>query len=250
MATAHTPNLGLPYPDESSPADVPVDLQALALALDALPNLFFFAPGDLKPSASANPPAGWLLCDGSAVSRTGYAALYQAIGVAFGAGDGNTTFNLPDYRGRALVGAGQGTGLSARALGSKFGEEAHALSVAELPSHNHAGVTGADSPDHTHSGQTGVESAAHNHNTTSTFSSACTTGPAGFLSVSGTTTTGTENQQHSHAFGTGGASARHTHAIPAQGGGAAHNVVQPSATAAVRRRHPRRRPGGGPNVAT
>ena len=232
MTQAFSPRLGLPYPDESSPADVPVDIKALVDKLDALPQ--FAGPGDLKVSAVSAAPAGWLLCDGSAVPRTGAtAALYAAIGVAYGPGDGNTTFNLPDYRGRALVGAGAGPGLTARALGAKGGEEAHVLAVGELPSHNHTGSTGTDTPDHTHSGSTGTESAAHTHNTTSTFASACTTGPAPFTSVSGGTVTGTENQNHTHSFTSGGASARHAHSIPAQGGGAAANVMQPYATANV-----------------
>lgn len=56
------------------------------------------------------PPAGWLLCDGSAISRTTYAALFQVIGTLHGAGDGVSTFNLPDYRGRFQRGVDDGTG--------------------------------------------------------------------------------------------------------------------------------------------
>jgi microcystin-dependent protein len=59
-------------------------------------------------------PSGFLLCDGSAVSRTTYAALFAAIGTEEGAGDGSTTFNLPDYRGRLL--AGKGTHADVNAL--------------------------------------------------------------------------------------------------------------------------------------
>lgn len=198
-------------------------------------------PGDIKMSAAANPAAGWLACDGSAVSRSTYAALYAALGGTgspWGQGDGTTTFNVPDLRGRGPIGAGSGGGLTTRTLGkygggtldtggTKLGEEAHTLALTEIPSHNHGGATGTDSPDHTHSGNTGTESAAHNHNTPSTFNSACTTGPATFLSVSGTTTTGPENQSHFHSFTSGGASARHTHTIPGAGSGAAHNNMQP-----------------------
>ena len=60
--------------------------------------------GSMLPYGGATAPPGWLLCDGSAVSRTTYAALFAAISTAFGAGDGSTTFNLPDARGRVLVG--------------------------------------------------------------------------------------------------------------------------------------------------
>lgn len=82
-------------------------------------------------------PSGWLFCDGSAVSRATYADLFAAIGVVYGAGDGSTTFNLPDLRGRAPIGVGQGAGLTNRALGAKIGAETHQLSVSELPSHAH-----------------------------------------------------------------------------------------------------------------
>jgi microcystin-dependent protein len=61
------------------------------------------------PFAGSSIPAGWLECDGSAVSRTTYAALFTAIGTAWGVGDGTTTFNLPSWAGRVSVGAGTGT---------------------------------------------------------------------------------------------------------------------------------------------
>lgn len=85
-------------------------------------------------------PSGWLLCDGSAVSRTIYAGLYASLGVVYGAGDGSTTFNLPDMRGRVPVGVGTATGAAgatAHTLGQKSGEETHQLSTAEIPSHQH-----------------------------------------------------------------------------------------------------------------
>lgn len=64
--------------------------------------------GDLKLSALTADHGGWLLCDGSAVSRTTYAALFAALGTAFGAGDGSTTFHLPDARGRVPLAIGSG----------------------------------------------------------------------------------------------------------------------------------------------
>lgn len=94
-------------------------------------------PGELMSFAGATPPAGWLVCDGRAVSRTTYGQLFAAIGTTWGAGDGSTTFNLPDGRGKALLGAGQGTGLTARALGSTGGEESALIVVRELPAHGH-----------------------------------------------------------------------------------------------------------------
>ena len=67
-------------------------------ATDAVP------PGAIMAFGGSAAPAGWLLCDGSAVSRTTFAALFAAISTAYGSGDGSTTFNLPDLRGRAAVG--------------------------------------------------------------------------------------------------------------------------------------------------
>lgn len=58
--------------------------------------------------AGSAAPTGWLLEDGSAVSRTTYATLFAVIGTTYGAGDGSTTFNVPDSRGRAAIGAGTG----------------------------------------------------------------------------------------------------------------------------------------------
>ncbi|MBQ9043808.1 MAG: tail fiber protein [Eggerthellaceae bacterium] len=89
--------------------------------------------GVIQMFAGSAPPAGWLLCDGSAVSRTEYATLYAAIGDTWGAGDGSTTFNLPDLRGRATIGAGAGSGLTARTLGGTGGSE-----DAVIPYHRHA----------------------------------------------------------------------------------------------------------------
>jgi microcystin-dependent protein len=101
------------------------------------------APGDSDPVGTilmwgtTTAPAGWLLCDGSLVSRTAFPALFSLLGTTFGAGDGSTTFGLPDLRGRTGIGAGTGTGLSSRILGVNGGEESHQLSIAELASHTH-----------------------------------------------------------------------------------------------------------------
>jgi microcystin-dependent protein len=110
----------------------------------------------MLPYGGATAPTGWLLCDGSAVSRTTYAGLYAAIGTSYGTGDGSTTFNLPDLRGRVALGAGTGAGggasgsgkpaggsaLTARTVGDWAGEEKHLLSVAEMPSHAHGTKAG------------------------------------------------------------------------------------------------------------
>lgn len=94
--------------------------------------------GTIEMYAGAAAPAGWLLCNGAAISRTTYADLYALLGITFGAGDGSTTFNIPDMRGRAPIGVGTGTGLTARAMGAQVGEENHQLTIAEMPAHTHA----------------------------------------------------------------------------------------------------------------
>jgi len=102
--------------------------------------------GSVQGFAGNTAPTGWLLCDGSDVSRTTYEALFNIIGETFGAGDGSTTFALPDCRGRTLVGSGTGAGLSSRTIGDTFGEETHTQTIAEMAQHNHP-VTDAG---HTH----------------------------------------------------------------------------------------------------
>jgi microcystin-dependent protein len=89
------------------------------------------------PYAGGTAPTGWLWCQGQAVSRTTYAALFAAIGTTWGAGDGSSTFNVPDPRGRAVIGEGSGAGLTARAIGATTGTETHTLTTAEMPAHTH-----------------------------------------------------------------------------------------------------------------
>jgi len=67
-------------------------------------------PGTIHAFAGSTAPEGWALCDGTAISRTTYAALYSAIGDAWGNGDGSTTFHLPDLRGRFLRGVDNAQG--------------------------------------------------------------------------------------------------------------------------------------------
>lgn len=100
-----------------------------------------FSSGDIKPSAAAAAQDGWLSCDGSAVSRATYPNLFSAIGETWGPGDGVTTFNLPDFRGRALIGFD-----GAHPLATTGGADEATLGVNQLPAHNH-GVT---DPGHTH----------------------------------------------------------------------------------------------------
>jgi microcystin-dependent protein len=102
-------------------------------------------PGVVEAHVGAAAPFSYLLADGSAVSRFIYSALFAAAGTTYGAGDGATTFNLPDIRSRSIVGAGAGAGLTNRAVNASGGEENHLLTAAEsgLPQHNHGPVRGA-----------------------------------------------------------------------------------------------------------
>ena len=103
------------------------------------------------------PNSRWLLCDGAAVSRTTYATLFALVSTSFGIGDGSTTFNLPDLRGRAVFGLDNLGGSSANRItdanadslnNTGFGDEditasasgttdGHTLTISEMPSHTH-----------------------------------------------------------------------------------------------------------------
>src|SRR3990167_2474748 len=96
-----------------------------------------FPVGSVIQTGRTTAPANWLLCNGAAISRTTYATLFAAISTAFGTGDGSTTFNIPDTRGRIPIGAGTGSGLTARTLADTVGVETHALTTAQLPVHTH-----------------------------------------------------------------------------------------------------------------
>ena len=99
--------------------------------------------GILIPFAGTTVPDGWLLCDGSDISRDLYSNLFAVINTGFGEGDGSTTFNLPDLRGRMPLGLDNMGGASANtvdnvqadALNGKAGTENHALSTEEMPTH-------------------------------------------------------------------------------------------------------------------
>lgn len=107
--------------------------------------------GNISPFAGSSAPYGSLLCYGQAVSRTIYSYLFSAISTTFGVGDGSTTFNVPDLRGRAIFGldnmggsaAGRLTGSNTgnitapTTLGGTGGEENHTQTLAELVSHGH-----------------------------------------------------------------------------------------------------------------
>jgi microcystin-dependent protein len=100
--------------------------------------------------AGASAPSGWLLCFGQAISRTTYATLFSAVSTTYGIGDGTTTFNLPDMRGRVAAGADNMGGSAAGrltsttmspdgdTLGATGGTQTHTLVTAEMPAHTHS----------------------------------------------------------------------------------------------------------------
>lgn len=119
--------------------------------------------GVILPYAGSTAPSGFLLAFGQAVSRTTYAALFTAIGTTYGTGDGSTTFNLPDLRGRAPRGVDNmggtaanritsgGSGITGTTLGAAGGVESVTLTTAQLASHTHtvsiySGTTGSQAP--------------------------------------------------------------------------------------------------------
>lgn len=166
----------------------------------------FDVPGKIELyGAAAAIPSGWVECDGRALSRSTYAALFAAIGTTWGAGDGSTTFNVPPANGRAFFGRDNGAGRLTGAggvgggVGSVGGSETVALSEAQMPSHGHGGSTG-NAGAHDHGGGTG-QAGQHNHGGSS--------GNAGGHNHNGTTGGG---GSHSHGGGTT-LSGNHSHDV-------------------------------------
>lgn len=190
------------------PATAPTDAVSLSQFQTGTPI------GTVVDFAGSSAPATWLLCFGQAVSRTTYAPLFAVIGTTFGAGDGSTTFNLPDARGRVSAGKDDmgGTassrlttvsGVNGSVLGSAGGTQYVTLDITQMPSHDHGGTTALDgSHTHTYLQQTLVGS---NINT------------GGAIIASGGRSTEV----------TGGTGV-HQHVINAQGGSQGHPNVQPT----------------------
>jgi microcystin-dependent protein len=208
------------------------DLEAIVSAL--VPS------GVISQYAGASAPSGYLLCEGQTVSRATYASLFTAIGTAYGAGDGSTTFALPNLKGRIPVGKDSAQ-TEFDVLGETGGAKTHTLTTTEMPSHTHTGTTGGQSAGHTHtfSGTT-TTNGYHNHIN-------------GWASITGFNYVGSGNSpwpfgsggpaaqrdlqwdgNHNHTFSgtTSGASSDHTHSFTtaSSGSGSAHNNLQPYIT--------------------
>lgn len=161
-------------------------------------------------------PDGYLLCDGSAVSRTSYPALFAVLGETFGSGNGSTTFALPDLRARFILGAND-----SYTRGATGGEVNHTLTVSEMPVHSHSCSDGGS---HTHTMESGGEH-THSSGASGTISVSKGDGTSGTSTVGkgGTADTGSAGL-HTHELGT---ASDHTHSIGNVGGGNAHNNMPP-----------------------
>lgn len=163
----------------------------------------------------ASPPTGWLQCYGQAISRTTYADLFTALGTAYGSGDGSTTFNVPDCRGRVLVGAHSMNNAepsltrmtSNNTRGAVGGTQSHSLTVSQMPSHAHTGGTTSIWHEHL------IGHGAYYVNPAYSDSALVGFADVGLAQV-----------------GLYYANIDHTHNIPANGSSTAHNNLQPYTT--------------------
>ena len=177
--------------------------------------------GMIAPFGMSSAPTGWLVCNGSAVSRSTYSDLFGVISTTWGSGDGSSTFNLPDLRGAFLRGTGT-AGVSSDYAGPNVGayqddanaEHNHTGSSANAGGHSHSGNTGSDGV-HNHSGSTNTTgSHTHSYYTSSTWQ---TNGGRVWYSDSrggaSYTTGGSGNHSHSLSINN---SSSHTHSISAE----------------------------------
>jgi microcystin-dependent protein len=158
---------------EALEAKVGINSSAVTSSLDykVAKNILANPVGMISPYAGSTAPTDWQLCYGQAISRTTYSSLFAIISTTYGVGDGSTTFNVPDLRGRTIAGIDNMGGTdagrlsTANTLGTSTGVETVTLTSAQsgVPPHGHAntatfsgsfsgtaGTTGNDSPDHTH----------------------------------------------------------------------------------------------------
>jgi microcystin-dependent protein len=204
-------------------------------AVDAVQAAQYIPAGSILPFAGSSTPSGYLLCYGQAVSRTTYSGLYTALGTTWGSGDGTTTFNVPDFRDRMLVGKADMGGvdaaiidslLTSTTLGATYDGEGAidtiTLVEANLPAHTHSisgtcsGTTASDgSHTHTYSGFTST-GGSHNHsfgNAGDTDSVSRGDGSQFTFADASSGTTSTDGS-HSHTFsGTTDSGGAHTHSF-------------------------------------
>ncbi len=142
-----------------------------------------FITGEIRAFGSSTVPTGFLACDGTSYLRADYPDLFIAIGTTWGNVDG-THFNVPDLRGKSILGSGTGTGLTARAVGDTGGEETHLLTTTELPSQTHNVTESAHAhsltdPGHYHSVQGHDNDGSGTHRYAGALSSSAQSGAQG-----------------------------------------------------------------------
>jgi microcystin-dependent protein len=188
--------------------------------------------GVIRLFSGSTAPNGWLICNGDAVSRSAYSDLFKIIGTTYGSGNSNSTFTLPDMRGRCPIGVGTGASLTARTLGSNVGAETATLSEANMASHTHATTVGTQSANHTHTGTSGTVSADHTHGWGRNVGSSGSYGlrDGANRSANGYPNTQGVNVDHSHGTTTGTESANHTHSVTnsSTGSGTPVGIMLPS----------------------
>ena len=151
-----------------------LDGAVTAVKLDPAAVSVLMPTGSIMSFAGASAPTGYLLCDGAAISRSTYSTLFGLLATTYGAGDGSTTYNIPDLRGRVIAGQDDMGGVSANrltgltggvdgdVLGGSGGTETHTLSTAEMPAHTHttprggANMPRGDSANQASSGEDGA----------------------------------------------------------------------------------------------
>lgn len=171
----------------------------------SVPSIFFVTTGMVIPYAGGSAPTGWLLCYGQAVSRETYASLFAVCGTTYGAGDGVNTFNVPDLRGRMIIGPdAMGGGAASRVAAADSPGDVGGAEEADL-SHTH--TTG----DHT---LTEAEMPTHSHTTPfARVAPAWASIAANSLVNDGSTNTGTTGGGQAHNHGNTGSAGSATQAI-------------------------------------
>lgn len=199
---------GNPLAPTPAPGDNDTSIATTAFVAAAMAALV--PSGTIVKTAASAAPSGWIMADGSVVTRGGAnAALFAAIGTTYGAGDGSTTFALPNLKGRVPIHPDGGT---FGAIGSTGGEATHVLLTGEMPVHTHTASFAGD------------VLAAHAHTYTSPDATSAIQGTSGgqFLSNAvKTITAGTATSSVSAGTPTG------TVTVNNAGSGTAHNNIQP-----------------------
>lgn len=166
----------------------------------------------------ANIPAGWIYCDGSTISRTTYAQLFNVISTSWGTGDGTSTFHLPYLKGHFLRGVDDGRGLdenktlrSASGTGGNTGDAVGSVEWDQIGSHSHTGITATGE-------------GAHQHNYTSPLVSAASL----FWEIQANDTDGTNNgrtKEYPSGTTTGAGEGAHQHNFTTNASGGGENQV-------------------------